>query len=141
MPSTDDQIPTSRNTERRRAITRASNAELNRELATLKRVFSLAAQAGNLLHRPHIPLLREDNVRTGFFELDQYLSVRAHLSKPLQPVVEFAYITGWRIASEVLPLQWRNVDLKAGEVRLDTGTTRNREGRVFPITDETCGGC
>ena len=55
---------------------------------------------------------------------------------PLQPVVEFAYITGWRIASEVLPLQWRQVDLVGGEVRLDAGTTKNREGRIFPITDD-----
>jgi integrase len=50
--------------------------------------------------------------------------------------VEFAYITGWRIASEVLPLEWRQVDFRASEVRLDAGTTKNREGRVFPMTDD-----
>jgi integrase len=48
----------------------------------------------------------------------------------------FAYVTGWRINSEVLPLQWRQVDLKAGEVRLDPGTTKNLEGRVFYLTTE-----
>jgi hypothetical protein len=47
-----------------------------------------------------------------------------------RPVVTFAYVTGWRINSEVLPLQWRQVDLKAGEVRLVPGTTKNMEGRV-----------
>jgi integrase len=46
------------------------------------------------------------------------------------------YVTGWRINSEVLPLQWRQVDLKAGEVRLDPGTTKNLEGRVFYLTSE-----
>lgn len=51
-------------------------------------------------------------------------------------MVTFAYITGWRIASEVLPLQWRNVDFKAREVRLDPGTTKNREGRVFVMTTD-----
>lgn len=30
--------------------------------------------------------------------------------------------------SEVLPLQWSQVDFKAGTVRLDPGTTKNREG-------------
>ena len=35
--------------------------------------------------------------------------------------------------SEVLTLQWRQVDLEAGIVRLDPGTTKNREGRVFPF--------
>jgi len=113
-----------------------SNAEINRELTTLKRIFSLAVQGAKLLHRPHIPLLRENNVRTGFFEVEQYRSLMAHLPAPLRPVVEFGYITGWRIASEVLPLEWRNVDFKAGEVRLDPGTTKNREGRVFPMTDD-----
>ena len=38
------------------------------------------------------------------------------------------------ITSEVLPLEWRQVEFKAGEVRLDAGTTKNREGRVFPMT-------
>jgi integrase len=38
------------------------------------------------------------------------------------------------MASEVLPLEWRNVDFKSGEVRLDEGTTKNGEGRVFVMT-------
>ena len=90
--------------EQRRAITRVSNGEINRELTILKRIFSLAMQAGKLLHKPHIPLLRENNTRTGFFEPEQFTSVQAHLPAALQPIVEFAYIPGWRIASEVLPL-------------------------------------
>jgi integrase len=122
--------------ERSRAIAGASNAEINRELTTLKRVFALAIQGGKLLHRPHIPLLREDNIRTGFFEPNQFASVYEHLPPAIRPVIEFAYITGWRIPSEVLTLEWRNVDFKAGEVRLDPGSTKNREGRVFPFTDD-----
>ena len=47
-----------------------------------------------------------------------------HLPDDLRPVVEFAYITGWRMKSEVLPLEWRQVDFKAGTVRLETGTTK-----------------
>ena len=101
----------------------ASNAEINRELTILKRMFSLAFQAGKLLLKPHIPLLREDNVRTGFYEADQFASVYERLPAAIRPAIEFAYITGWRIASEVLPLQWRQVELGAGEVRLDAGTT------------------
>jgi len=48
--------------------------------------------------------------------------------------VTFAYVTGWRVDSEVLPLQWRHVDFGAGEIRLDPGTTKNGEGRMFPMT-------
>ena len=99
-------------------------------------MFTLAIADGLILHRPHIPMLQEDNTRTGFFERDQFESVRAHLPEALRPVVTFAYVTGWRLASEVLPLQWRHVHLDAGEVRLDPGSTKNRDGRVFNLTRE-----
>ena len=49
-------------------------------------------------------------------------------------MAEFAYLTGWRVQSEVLPLEWRNVDLKAGIVTLDPGTTKNGEGRTIYLT-------
>jgi integrase len=117
----------------------AANAEINRELAALKRAFSLAVQAGKLMHKPHIPMLQENNVRTGFFEREQFESVRHHLPENLRPMVTFAYITGWRLPSEILPLQWRQVDFQAGTVRLDAGATKNDEGRVFPFTQELRG--
>jgi integrase len=120
--------------ERSRTIEGVSNAEINRELTVLKRIFSLAIQSGKLLHKPHIPLLKENNVRKGFFEAHQFDAVLEKLPADLKPMLEFAYITGWRIASEVLPLQWRQVDFDGGEVRLDAGTTKNGEGRVFPLT-------
>ena len=99
-------------------------------------MFTLAMQADKILRRPHIPLLEERNTRTGFFELEMLDDVVAHLPEPLRPVMVFAYITGWRIHSEVLPLEWRQVDFKAGEIRLDPETTKNRDGRVFPMTDD-----
>jgi hypothetical protein len=86
--------------EQRHAIEGVSSGEINRELTILKRIFSLAIQAGKLLHKPHIPLLEERNTRTGFFEFEQFVNVRGHLPAALQPVIEFAYITGWRITSD-----------------------------------------
>ena len=119
------------------AVTKpVSNAEINRELQTLKRCFSLAIDAGLLAMKPKITMLRESAARSGFFEREQYDSVLAHLPAEIQPVITFAYITGWRIASEVLPLEWRQVDFDANEIRLDAGTTKNREGRVFPMTTD-----
>jgi integrase len=109
----------------------AANASINRELAALKRMFSLAIQAGKLLHRPYIPMLREDNARQGFFERPAFESMRARLSPDLQPIATFAYLTGWRIQSEVLPLTWGHVDRTVGIVRLESGTTKNGDGRVF----------
>ena len=118
----------------RRSIDGVSNAQINRELALLKRAFNLAIQGGTLLTKPHIPMLRESNPRSGFFERDQFHAVLPHLPDAVRGVVEFAYITGWRVPSEVLTLRWRQVDWAGAEVRLDPGTTKNREGRVFPFT-------
>lgn len=113
-----------------------SNGQLNRELTTLKRIFTLAVQDGKLLRKPHVPLLAEDNVRTGFFEAEQFESMVKHLPEDIRPVMRFAYITGWRLANEVLPLEWRNVDFASGEIRLDSGKTKNKDGRVFIMTDD-----
>jgi hypothetical protein len=52
----------------------------------------------------------------------------------IRAVARFADITGWRGPSEVLTLQWRQVDFGSGQVRLDPGTTKNGEGRVFRMT-------
>jgi integrase len=109
----------------------AARATINRELAALKRMFTLAMQDGKVLRRPYIPLLQEDNTRRGFFERAQFDAVRAQLPARLKPVATFAYYTGWRTISEILPLQWHQVDLAAGTVRLEAGMTKNRKGRTF----------
>src|SRR5712692_4585415 len=113
----------------RRQAASASNASINRDLILLKRMCTLAMQAGKLTVRPYIPLLKERNIRQGFFEPEQFTSVRNHLPLHLQPIVDFAYITGWRTPSEILTLEWRHVEMNAGEVRLHAGTTKNGEGR------------
>jgi len=111
---------------------KASNAEINRELAIVKRIYSLAIKAGKLFNRPHIEMLQERNTRQGFFERKAFESVRRHLPEDLRPLVTVAYLTGWRVPSELLTLQWRQVDLKAKTLRLEPGQTKNAEGRVFP---------
>lgn len=128
-----DGVPHEREPEVRRPY---SNGQINRELAILKRIFNLAIELGKLHYRPHIELLKEQNVRKGFFDLPGFHAVRAHLPAPIDAIATFAYITGWRIDSEVLPLQWRHVDFDSGEVRLDPEMVKNDEGRVFLMTDE-----
>ena len=61
-------------------------------------------------------------------------AITRHLPVYMRGIAAFAFITGWRTPSEILPLEWRQVDLDAGEVRLDAGTTKNGDGRVFPFT-------
>jgi integrase len=114
----------------------ASAGEINRELAIVRRAFRLAVADERYHGRiPAFPMLTERNTRKGFFDDTMLDAVCAHLAPPVQAVVRFAYVTGWRVQSEVLPLEWRQVDRATGEVRLDPDTTKNREGRVFPFTD------
>jgi integrase len=79
---------------------------------------------------PPIPMLEENNVRTGFFEEPELRAVLAQLPDSARPVVEFAALTGWRIG-EMLSLQWRQADFEEGIVRLEPGTTKDKEGRTF----------
>ena len=74
----------------------AANGGFNRDLAAIKRAFNLGIQSGKLIAKPHIPALKENNIRTGFFEAEQFRSLLRHLPDYLQPFVTFAYITGWR---------------------------------------------
>ena len=118
----------------RRREAGASNAEVNRELATLKRIFRLAVQSERYHGRvPHIALLEEDNIRTNFLDDAMMADIEARLSAAVRPVVRFAYICGWRVASEILSLTWAQVDRKARTIRLHAGATKNRRGRTIDI--------
>ena len=111
----------------------ASLGTVDRELGILRRAFSLAVASDKLPRVPRFPRLRANNVRTGFFEDDQIRAVLRFLPEYVRPVIAFAAVTGWRIPSEVLPLQWRQVCFESGTVRLDPGTTKSGEGRMFPV--------
>lgn len=111
----------------------AASATINRELAALKRTLRLAAEREKITRVAHVAMLNEDNARQGFFERSELNAVKAHLPEALRPVAEFCYLTGWR-KQEVLGLTWGQVDFAGGQVRLEPGTTKNREGRSFPLT-------
>jgi integrase len=85
---------------------------------------------------PHVELLDESrNVRTGIIEPHDFAKVLAALEPPAYAAAaEMAFITGWRLRSEVLTLTWPQVDLKGGTIRIDVGVTKGGEGRTFPIT-------
>jgi integrase len=111
----------------------AAPATIRNELAALKRMFTLGLRAGKVTQRPHIPAIQVSNARAGFFEPRDFTALVAALPEDLQGVVTFAYCTGWRIPSEVLPLTWAQVDFRAGVVRLEPRSTKNDEGRTFPF--------
>ena len=113
----------------------AANATVNRELAALKRMYRLAdEQLGG--YCPTIRMLKEDNVRRGFFERPQFDAVHAQLPETLRPAMHTAYITGWRLRSEIFTRQKHHVDVAAGWLRLEPGETKDGRGRMFPLVPE-----
>ena len=116
-----------------RLAEKAAPATVNRELAALRAAYRLGLDNEVILAMPRIRLLPENNVRKGFAETGQIETVCKRLSADVADIVRFAFLTGWRRA-EVLELRWAQVDWQGGFVRLEPGTTKNREGRAFPIT-------
>lgn len=105
-----------------------AHATILYEFRMLRRAFRLAK-----LPIPCFPSITLNNTRTGFFERQDFEAVLTHLPAYLRPVMRFSYLTGWRTISEVLPLQWKQVDFISGTIRLEPGTTKNRDGRTFPF--------
>lgn len=127
----------------RYALTRqqagAANATANRELAVLGRMLRLAYEHGTLARLPILRRLEENAPRRGFFEAGQFQAVRRRLAPDLQAAVSIAHTYGWRMQSEILPRERRQLDLEAGTLRLDPGQTKNKDGRVVVLTAELRG--
>jgi integrase len=70
------------------------------ELAVLKRAFNLAIAAEKLDHKPHFPKIEVHNTRERFFTEAEFQSVLSHLPAEVQPLVEFLWLTGWRVHKE-----------------------------------------
>jgi integrase len=113
----------------------AANASINRELAALKRMFKLAIESGRLRYAPHIPLLHENNAREGFVDHGIFVSLREHLPQYLKDPVAFLYLSGWRVG-EMRALEWRDVDLPGRVVRLRPSVSKNKDGRLLPLSGE-----
>lgn len=116
----------------------AANATINLDFALLGKAMNLAARDGILPRRPKgwIPFLRLDNARKGFLERPAFDAILSHVPAVLRGVLVTAYITGWRLHSDLLTRQWRHVDLDAGWLRLEPGEGKTGEGRMFPVTGE-----
>lgn len=110
----------------------AAKATIRRELELVKRAFTLGARAWKI-HGPHIALPKIQNAREGFFEQADFERVMAAMENAdYRDVLLFAYVTGWR-TGEIKNLRRRHIDFANHCIRLDPGTTKNGDGRVFPM--------
>jgi integrase len=119
--------------KRKRRDQKAADGTVKYELSILRQAFNEALTAGKVRYVPPFPKITLENARTEFFTRGEFDALAAELPPSLRPPIEFAYWTGWRVRSEVLTLKWHQVDFDRGIVRLEPGSTKNKEGREFPF--------
>jgi integrase len=113
----------------------ASNATINRETSALRRMFALGKKSAKVRNVPSMTRLREANARTGFLEDGQYRKLLEYCPELwFRGVVEVARTFGWRRA-EITGLRVSQVDLLQRTIRLEPGTTKNRDGRMVTMTE------
>ena len=124
----------------RRQSEGAANATINRELECLHRMMVLGARCTppKCAHIPHIAKLREDNVREGFFEHDEFLALRGAAVDHLKLAMTIAYYTGMRQGEIIGPqgLTWEQVNLEEGTIRLAIKDTKTKTARVIYMTGD-----
>ena len=84
---------------------------------------------------PYIPTLEEDNTRQGFIDHGAFISLRDNLPEYLRDPITFLYLSGWRLG-EMKALEWRDVDLSGKVVRLRPEVSKNKDGRLLPLSGE-----
>ena len=117
---------------------KAEPSTINRELALLKRGFSLGMESTppKVRFMPHFPHLKECNIRTGFVTEEQAEKIGAECSKVgLWAVALFTTLFefGFRV-SEALNLRVRQVNLVNRSIDLNPGETKSGRGRTAIMT-------
>jgi hypothetical protein len=115
---------------------KAKPATINRELAALRAASRLGLDNDTIVAMPRICLLPENNARQGFEEARQIAAICRRLPPDLADAVQFMF--HHRVAQ---PLRGAAAHMGAGGlggggVRLEPGTTKNNEGRAFPLIPE-----
>jgi len=114
---------------RRRTI---KEATLHRELAVVQAIMNKAKREGLLLNVPPFPKVKLPKGRTRWLTLEEEKRLLKASPDHLRLVIMFALDTGGR-RSELLKLEWRNVDLANN--RIVFVRTKNGEDRAIRLTD------
>jgi integrase len=124
----------------------AAKATIKNEVAALRRMLRLGYRNRKVAQLPPFPEIEVNNMRGVFFEDDEYDRLLKALpilvaegrdvgNDWLAPFLTVARWTGAR-RDELLNLERRQIDLDAGKVTLDPGTTKNVDGRAFYLPAE-----
>jgi len=110
-----------------------ANGSINRSLAALRKMFTLAHRDGRLKNLPFFPMLPENKPRQGTLSREKYTQLLAELPDYVRPVVTIGYHSGMRLG-EIRGLRWKNIIWMDGIIRLED--SKNGEGREIPFGSE-----
>jgi integrase len=112
-----------------------SEVTVNRELAFLKNLFTMAMKWGKASENPvtQVRFFREDNGRTRFLTDEEEARLLAVCHPYLRPLVLTALHTGFR-KSELLSLTWQDVDFSGRLITVHASYAKNGETRSIPMT-------
>jgi len=119
--------------QRKRLDKGAAPATINREMAALRRMLSLAFNAGKLSRIPKLEMLAENNVRENFLEHGSFMTLLSNLPEDVRDLVEFEYLSGWRQGSAKM-LAWADIDIQTQTARLRSANSKNKTVWVLPLT-------
>src|SRR5712691_13303369 len=111
-----------------------SDVTINRELAWLRHVYSMAITWGKATENPvkKVRFAREDNGRVRVLSPEEEVQLLAHCGPQLKPLVITALHTGFR-ASELLSLTWADIDFSRRVITVRAAYAKNGESRSVPM--------
>lgn len=114
---------------------KAARATINREVAYLRHGFKLLFEGGQISQVPVIKLLEDENVRQGFISKADFDNLVENLDPQARDIAIFLYNSGWR-SKEAMTLEWRDVDVESGMIRLRRENSKNKRARMLPLSGE-----
>jgi integrase len=116
-------------------------ASINRELACLSKIFSLAVDYDYSAQNPcsKVKRLKVDNARGRYLmdgEEEMLFAALVENYAWLRPIVELGLHTGMR-RGEILKLEMSNVDLQKGWINLRPDQTKEKKAKLIPLNSLT----
>lgn len=113
----------------------ATNGTINRELSALRRMFTLGRKKRMVAGDFDLDMLEENNIRSGFFEHEEFLALRGAIADHARLPITIAYYTGMRLG-EIFNLKWDQINLTEGKILLSPLQTKNKTPRTVYLRGE-----
>jgi integrase len=121
---------------RQRKQTGVCDVTINRELAFLRHLYTMAVTWGKATENPvkKVRFARENNGRMRMLSHEEEARLLTHCGPQLRPIVITALHAGFR-TSELLSLTWENIDFRRQTITVHAAYAKNGENRSVPMND------